>query len=743
MQKHFIFIALFLACIFSFPTYAIKAYPHPITLTQPDGSTLTIRLHGDEFSRFRTTVDGYLIVENTQGFFEYATVDADGNIYSTQRRARNIDVRTNDDVQFLSKINNATNIERVKSATRPSKMKAAVETAPQRSYPLQGAPKSLVILVNFSDKSFVTSAPLTSFSNLLNQSGYSANGATGSARDYFMSASYGKFAPNFDVVGPYTLPNNMAYYGANDNTGEDVRPQQMIIDACAAADAAGLDFTQYDTDNDGIVDNVFVFYAGYNEAEGGPANTVWPHRWNLPNTTTKFDGKVIFDYACTSELRGTSGSNMTGIGVFTHEFGHVLGLPDYYHTAADKATLDDWSIMDAGGYLNNGRTPPTYSAYDRFFLGWLTPEEINTPSDRILYPLYQGKTAPANTNGQAYLLSATTHNMNGANPNPKEFFVLEYRKKTGWDAFIPAEGMLVWHIDYNQTAWDNNSPNNYTGTSQTSTSHMRVYLRPLSGKSTTPGTAFTSGSFTPDLWNGTNINRAITNITKTADQISFKLMGGTQGPSINVAQQPLAFEKILSGDAVVRNINVTASNLTNKLELVLIENNAFDIKLANGTEWVKSLEIMPTVGVVNTSVSVRFNATVAGVQNNQLGFASAGATDVYVSLTGLCIDPTAPIIRPGLVAEQLKFPLTAQGSTAVKTLNIKTTDVMSNLTIALSGANANMFSVSATSISKEQANAGYLLTVSYIPTTAAPHHATLTISGGGLPQPKVIQLLGE
>ena len=81
MQKHFIFIALFLACIFSFPTYAIKAYPHPITLTQPDGSTLTIRLHGDEFSRFRTTVDGYLIVENTQGFFEYATVDANGNIY--------------------------------------------------------------------------------------------------------------------------------------------------------------------------------------------------------------------------------------------------------------------------------------------------------------------------------------------------------------------------------------------------------------------------------------------------------------------------------------------------------------------------------------------------------------------------------------------------------------------------------------------------------------------------------------
>lgn len=743
MQKHFFYLLLILASILSSPTYAIKAYPHPITITQADGSTLTIRLHGDEFNRYRTTLDGYLIIENEQGFYDYAIVDENGIIASTQRRARNADTRTSSDMRFLSNINASIEIAKIKSGTRPTKMKTAVDNAPQRNYPLQGTPKSLVILVNFTDKSFVTATPQVSFTNLLNQDGYSANGATGSARDYFMSASYGKFAPNFDVVGPYTLPNNMAYYGANDNLGEDLRPRQMIIDACAAADNAGLDFTQYDTDNDGIVDNVFVFYAGYNEAEGGPANTIWPHRWSLANSTTRFDNKIIFDYACTSELRGTSGSNMTGIGVFTHEFGHVLGLPDYYHTEADKPTLDDWSIMDAGGYLNNGRTPPTYSAYDRFFLGWLTPEEINTPSDRVLNPLHQGKTAPANSNGQAYLLSATSHNMSGGNPTPKEFFILEYRKKTGWDTFIPAEGMLAWHIDYNHTAWDNNSPNNYTGTTQTSSSHMRVYLRPLSGKSITPGTAFTSGSFTPDLWNGTNINRAITNISKTSDQISFKLMGGTQGPSINVAQQPLAFEKTLGADAIVRSINVSATNLTHKLEIVLIENNAFDIKLANGTEWVKSIEIIPTDAAVNTTLNVRFNASVAGVQNNQLGFASAGASDVFVPLAGLCIDPTAPILRPGLVAEQLKFPLTVQGSTSIKTLNIKTTDVMGNLSVVISGTNANMFSVSAASITKEQANNGYLLTVSYKPTTAAPHQATLTISGGGLPQAKVIELLGE
>jgi PKD repeat protein len=208
---------------------------------------------------------------------------------------------------------------------------------------------------------------------------------------------------------------------------------------------------------------------------------------------------------------------MAGIGTFVHEFGHVIGMPDYYHTVdGNKAALEYWSTMDRGSYCNSGRTPPLFSAYDRFYLGWLTPEDLTaTATEKMLYPLAQVTTPPANTNQQAYLFAAGNHNLNGKAPNPNEFFILEYREKTGWDAYLPSAGMLIWHIDYSAAAWQSGSVNNYSGNTQTAGSHMRVYLEPTNGLSqTTPGSSFTTGAFYPKLWNGTDIQRPITNITK-------------------------------------------------------------------------------------------------------------------------------------------------------------------------------------------------------------------------------------
>lgn len=524
---------------------AVKAYPFPVSVKQPDGTELKVRLHGDEFRHFQTTEDGYLIKQNVKGFYSYATVDANGNILESDVVAKNANKRSVADIQFLRNVDKGTMVQTVTKAAQKSRM-YATGAKPRRAYPLMGSPKALVILANFKDVSFKVASPQASFQNLVTQPGYSANGGTGSAKDYFMSSTYGKFAPDFVVVGPVTLPQTLAYYGTNDANGSDQHADQMIADACAAADAAGLDFTQFDTDNDGYVDNVFVYYAGYNEAENGPANTIWPHRWSLTDAgftgTRKFDGKTVNDYSCTSELKGTTGTNMCGVGTFCHEFGHVLGLPDFYDTSGSSTyipTVETWDIMDYGPYLNNGCTPPSYSAYERFFLGFLTPEQISQPANITLNPLYLGTTQPANTTGQCYLLSASTHNLNGAAPSPAEFFLVEYRKHTGWDAYlgqnidangnfttVPADGVCIWHIDYLQSAWDANSPNNYTGGSQSASSHMRVYLQPLSGQTTTPGSIFTSGSFTPTSWSGTNINRAITGITISADNATFKFMGG-------------------------------------------------------------------------------------------------------------------------------------------------------------------------------------------------------------------------
>jgi M6 family metalloprotease-like protein len=755
-------VAIFCQLIF-INAFAVKAYPFPIKITQPDGSQLTIKLRGDEFHHFQTTEDGYVLKENSKGFLTYATVNSSGQLTESNIVAQNIDKRTSTEAQFLKSIDKSTILQTIQNTRQKSKL-LIQSNQPRKAYPLVGAPKALVILANFKDKAFSVASPQTSFQNLVTQDGYSANGGTGSARDYFMASSYGKFAPNFIVVGPVTLPQTLDYYGKNDASGNDTNPAQMIVDACAAADAAGLDFTQFDTDNDGYVDNVFVYYAGYNEAENGPANTIWPHRWSISGagitTGITFDGKKIEDYSCTSELKGSSGTNMCGVGTFCHEFGHVLGLPDYYDTSGSSTyipTLETWSVMDYGPYLNGGCTPPTYSAYDRFFLGYLTPEQISTGSNVTLQPLYQGKTTVANTNNQAYLLSATPHNLSGTAPSPAQFFLVEYRKHTGWDTYlgqnvdasgnlttIPSDGMCIWHIDYLQSVWDSNGPNNYTGSTQTASSHMHVYLQPLSGQTTTPGTTFTTGSFTPTTWSGTNINRAITNIAMTTDNITFKLMGGAVGPTIT-SGTVTAFSTTLGTAATIQSVAISGTALTNNVQISLTTGSNFQIKLASGSTWGSSLTLTPVSGSVSETLQIRYNPSGTGNQTDQIAITSTGATAVNLNLSGTCtIGPNSPQIFAGKVDNSLVFSATKLNATSTKTINVKSTDLNNSLNFAITGADASMFTVSVSSVTKDSANAtnGTNITVSFTPTSTDSHSATLTISGGGLSPDKVITLSG-
>ena len=440
---------------FNVDILGVKATPYPVVISQPNGSKLTVKLEGDESFHYTTTVDGYLLVENGKGLLTYASVE-NGLIVSSNILASEINQRTSAEINFLKTLIPHLDMTVSTEKSRLNRSKGLFHSSkPMKVYPVTGSPKSLVILVNFADVQFTAVDSLAAFSNLLNQKGYSENGGTGSAMDYFHDASSGVFNPHFDVFGPVTLDNPMAYYGANDGFGNDVNPRQMIIEACTKASAAGLDFSQYDTDNDGFVDNVFVYYAGYNEAEGGSKNSIWPHKWRLSNLNTVFNGKIIFNYACTSELRGNSGTNMCGIGTFCHEFGHVLGLADYYTTVGTSHhTLSSWNIMDMGLYLNQGRTPPTYCAYDRYFLKWITPVQLTESGTYSLDTL-------ASSN-KAYLISQTpnrTQSLANNSVSP-EFFTFENRQQKGWDTYLSGHGMIIYHINYNTATWASNGPNN-------------------------------------------------------------------------------------------------------------------------------------------------------------------------------------------------------------------------------------------------------------------------------------------
>ncbi len=467
---------LFCACLLSLAAFAVIASPEPIEVTQADGSVVTVKLVGDEFHSYYTLLDG-------------------------------TPVRRTADNRFVP---DASVVEM--SASERQIRKAAQQTQISGSYPLTGSPKSLVILVNFTDLKF--QFKLEDYQKMLNESGYSENNGVGSARDYFIACSDSVFSPIFDCYGPVTVSKDYAYYGKNVGSSSSAHASQMIVEACNLVADMGVDLTQYDTDNDGRLDNVFVYYAGHNEAEGGPANSIWPHR-SVVQTGDRVQGKLIYDYACTSEMRGSSGKSMCGIGTFCHEFGHVLGLPDYYNTENSYAyTVGTWDIMCSGSYNGNGKTPPSYSAGERFQLGWLKPVQLKEAGAYTLQPL--------ETTNTAYLLAKTDHNLRWADANPNEYWLLENRQNLGWDrhsSSLPGTGMVIFHITYNSNSWGSNTPNN--GNPLLYDIEEAAGVKGYSAPSDPFPGSFNVKQFTPVLHSGEIVDQPLYNIEQTGNDIQF------------------------------------------------------------------------------------------------------------------------------------------------------------------------------------------------------------------------------
>lgn len=622
MKKIIIFFTLNLFISFSATIFAVPAYPYPISVKQPDGSFLSVILKGDEFHHYHTTEDGYLITKDKKGVFNYAKKDAKGKIIDTQIKANDKNLRSNTEKSFVQSLPVNPDFSKVNMQMRSNRSPVNNSKALQPAkFPRTGSPRSLVILVNFSDLSFVTPNPNEAFTALLNLQGYSENGGTGSARDYFRDNSTEAFDPQFDVVGPYTLPNTYKYYGQNDVDDNDSLAVNMIVDACKLAFDNGIDFSTYDTDGDNIVDNVFVYYAGYNEAEWGGVDRVWPHRRGIYPTglysnftnysgnvaSVTFNGKRVEDYACSSELRGSSGSTMAGIGTFTHEFGHVLGLADMYATdGAKHFTLSQWNIMDDGAYLNDGRTPPSYNSFERFQLGYLTPTLLSTAKDVTLNPL--------NTSNQAYLISQSDyHNLNPAAPSPSEFFLLENRQKTGWDKYLPGHGMLIYRINYNQADWDYNQPNN-------DPNKMGVDIMEADGIASSgsmggdpfPGTSNIT-SYIPYSRNGSSLtDKPITSITETNGVITFIYKGGSNVPILNASNIFHIFTTKKNIPSAIQMVSVSGQKLVSNISLSFVNNNYFEMKKETDPEtaWTKTITLEPVnAEVPETNILIRYLPT--------------------------------------------------------------------------------------------------------------------------------------
>lgn len=499
-----------LLALLSVAALAVPAKRVQRTLTLPDGTQVMATLTGDETFHYWLSDDGRAFVTDSTGCpHEMEAAQAQQTLCARVR---------------------ANNVRRqARSARRKSAWGA-------EQNPVSGERKGLVILVNFSNLQLRhTQADYEAY---FNEEGYNENGCEGSVRDYFLSQSYGKFALDFDVVGPVTVSKTYSYYGQNDSNGDDKYAATMVAEAVRQV-APSLDLKRYDWDGDGYVDQVYVVYAGYGEHAGASTSTIWPHEYELSAAASQlgdgpgaltFNDVTIDTYACSCELRGSTGSKMDGIGTACHEFSHCLCIPDMYDTSGNAFGMDAWDLMDYGSYngaTGCGECPAPYTSYERMYCGWLTPIELTDPSTVRNMPAITDEPV-------AYLI----RNSNGRYAN--EYYLLENHQQTGWDTYAEGHGMLVLHVDFSSQAWADNEVN-------ATASHQRMTIVPADNR-------LTRGSLSGDTWPGTRSNTALTDTSTPAATLynanaqGQKLLGH---PITEISEQDGKVSFLFDGGSIV------------------------------------------------------------------------------------------------------------------------------------------------------------------------------------------------
>ena len=449
--------------------FAAKAYSGIVTVTQSDGTELNVRIYGDEHFNWLTTEDGVLLVQEGNNYY-IAETTSYGTLKATNYIAHNANKRVPAEIKAIKK----QDLSRFRSyAIKKASPAKAMGTGNSgvKYFPHSGSPKALVILVEFSDTPFQSGEKAKNvFEHFLKgkaednlPDGYEAYTGSykndylrnkGSVADYFYDMSKGSYTPQFDVIGPYKLNQPSLYYGK----GENDNTYALVSDACKAADK-DVDFSRYDADGDGMVDLVYIIYAGYPASMSGNPNDIWPKSGTGGFGT--YDGKKVSRFGVHAELNfglelnQKNGFLLSGIGLFCHEFSHTLGLPDLYPTVdaskVDNQNPEMWDLMDGGEYTYNGGYCPTpYSPWEMDVMGWASPVELGDDAKQVKL--------------NSYFTERTAYKINGEND---EYLLIQNIQKGGWwngIANVYNRGMLIWRIDYGTkdvNLFDN--PNNTLG----------------------------------------------------------------------------------------------------------------------------------------------------------------------------------------------------------------------------------------------------------------------------------------
>lgn len=525
---------LMLASLLGFVALSAQAVPAKKgvwrMVTLADGTQKRVELRGDEFCSYWVDAEGVSYNLDSESK-RYVRVDAN----ALQLRASQLRAKANQD-----------RIARMAKARHMTVKKSLGQT--NGSY--FGKKKGLIILVQYKDKKFKFGHNQKMYNRIANETGYANSlGFVGSVKDYFLAQSNGQFELDFDVVGPYTLNHEYAYYGAPLGDSHDVRPCDMVYDACRLADP-DVNFADYDWDGDGYVEQVYVLFAGLGQAAGGDENTIWPHEYKLQYGNngayvSKDNNVVVNTYACGPELTlqytpVAYRERVDGIGTLCHEFSHCLGYPDLYDTNyGGNFGMGSFDLMDAGSYNGESFCPPNYSAYEKWFAGWITPTVLDKPAS------VKGMQAQDVKYGQAFVV----YNDN----NKNEYYLIENRQQNVgiWDKQLPASGMMITHVDYDKNIWERNNVNtivNYSNQlgpeyAYLDNDHQRLTifhadkeegssadsqagdLYPFNGNNSLTDTSSPAAII---YQGGSTMGKPITNITQNEDgSIDFDFMGGS------------------------------------------------------------------------------------------------------------------------------------------------------------------------------------------------------------------------
>ena len=471
MNKRHIFLIL-VFCAIAVNVLAVKVDPRPTTIVQSDGSRLTVVGRGNCEVHWYTTLDGVLLYHEGNDFY-IAELTASGQLLPTPQLAHEPGQRTVDEKTVIA--------HQQRMAARfssPPMLSPRHEPLKDNStyFPHVGSPRVLVILAQFQDVMFIDEDPIPVFEQYLNAEEIDKKIGNrtvslnyGSVMRYFEDMSDGAFTPQFDIYGPVTLSHELKYYGEGSNDQMSL----FVPETCQLADEAGVDFSQYDANNDGLVDLVYIIYAGYSESiTGNSSDCIWPKSGTLSGGV--YDGVGVYRFGVHSELNGYPDDSwekkngmkrINGIGLFCHEFSHCMGLPDIYPTNsraqdAGNPSMEYWDVMDGGEYTQNGYYPTEYTAWERETMGWMQMDTLTVDGNYELAPL-----GTENKNAKAFRI------MNENDPSGHEYVFLQNVQPVGFNQRIGqvlGHGLLITHVDYDKIAFslESNSVNNNVGHSR-------------------------------------------------------------------------------------------------------------------------------------------------------------------------------------------------------------------------------------------------------------------------------------